>query len=87
MTDPQELEQQNFDLNMADEYELAAVAELSRLEGERSDRAEYVLCSTEELQALVSEVRRLQKEVVYLREALHFEERQPVRFRREHDCY
>lgn len=87
MTDHEEQEKANLDLQVIGEYELTTLADLSQLEEGRSGNADYILCSAEELRALVSEIQRLQKEVAYLREALYVEERQTVRFRREHDCY
>ena len=87
MTDPKDQEEAKLELQVLEEYELTAITELSQVEEGQRSSANYVLCSVEELRALLSEVGRLQKEVAYLREALHFEERQTVRFRREHDCY
>lgn len=60
-----------------------------RIEKEHEGDTDYVVCSVEELRALVNEVKRLRKEVAYLQEALRSEERDSVRyrFRREHDCY
>ena len=68
--------------------ELTRILELSRNEGDSDNGgSRYVFASVEELLVLVDEVVRLRKEVAYLKEALHLEERQTVRFRREHDCY
>ena len=87
MTDHRNQEEAKLELQVISEYELATITELSQVEEGHGSSADYVLCSVEELRALLSEVGRLRKEVDYLREALHFEERQTVRFRREHDCY